>query len=471
MKKASDIETIAEITQNWLGNRLTRLFLRFFVNRMEVLLLVYSGADIKLDFRDKIAYVFISRFLGKASKIFDIPEDELKSFLKKTYFRRAIVNVVKGIAEFGVQTPQTTAAPFLIVWDLTKKCNLRCKHCYQDSNSYTLPDELTTEEAKKIIDELADAGVVAIAFSGGEPLLRQDFFEIARYAKEKDFHISIATNATLITPKIAKELKKIVDYIEISLDGFEKTHDGFRGIPGIWKRTCQGIKNCIAAGIDTCIACTVTKWNYKEIPDFIKWVENELKPNRMIFFNFIPTRRGKDIADQDISPQERENLLKFLYSKLLDKNCPIDIFSTAPQFSRISMESIDGPVIVTHFTDRMAMQNLKGKTKSLAEFIGGCGAGRIYAALEPNGDIYPCVFIPLKIGNIRQNRFLDIWKNSEVLKKIRDRAKFKGNCGVCQYRNICGGCRARAYGYFGDLQGPDPGCIHNIKYWDAIKGN
>ena len=472
--RADDPESVARLVESWLGSKPSRVFLKFLTrrkagkSRLELCLKKYAGMRVKLDFWDELAYKLVSAILNRALEIFQVEKRDLKKALRGTYFRRALVNVLEGIAEFGVSRPQTTAAPFLIVWDFTKRCNLKCKHCYQDSGPEALKDELTTREAKRVIDELAETGVVALAFSGGEPLLRPDFFEIAEYAKRKGFYVSIATNGTLITPKVARRLKRVVDYAEISLDGFEKTHDEFRGIPGVWKRTCEGIRNCVRAGIDTCVAVTVTKWNYRELPAFIDWVGKELKPNRMIFFNFVPTRRGKDIAKQDISPQQREKLLKLLYQKLLDPACPMDIFSTAPQYSRIAMEFAEGPAVATHFTNKAALQALRGRTKALTEFIGGCGAGRLYTALEPNGDIYPCVFIPIKIGNIRQERLKNVWKKSPILKKLRDRESFKG-CGSCKYRNICGGCRARAYGYFGDLQGPDPGCIINLKYWRKLK--
>lgn len=152
--------------------------------------------------------------------------------------------------------------------------------------------------------------------------------------------------------------------------------------------------------------------------------------------------------------------MKFLYSKLIDRSCPLDVFSTSPQYAVSATEFKDGLSIPTHFANKKALEMLKGKAKSLSEFIGGCGAGRLYCGLEPNGDIQPCVFIPIKIGNIREQTLKDIWQNSPVLEKMRNREKFEG-CGECEHRYICGGCRARAYGYFGDVAGPDPGCSKN----------
>jgi len=299
-------------------------------------------------------------------------------------------------------------------------------------------------------------------------LARKDFFEIAKYAAEKEFYVSVASNGVLITEEVAQKMKEAgVQYVEVSLDGFEKTHDEFRGIAGAWKRAVEGIKNCVGAGLDTCVATTATHYNLKEIPELVEFIEKELHAKRFIVFNFIPVSRGKEIADQDLTPKEREELLDFLYSKLIDNSSKLDTFSTAPQYAVTSHKFAFGPVVATHFTNRVAMEMLKGRTKSLTEFIGGCGAGRLYCGIEPNGDIEPCVFIPIKLGNIREQSLVDVWRNSPILKQIRSRDAFEG-CGECEYKYICGGCRARAYAYFNDLQAPDPGCSINEKYWKRL---
>jgi radical SAM protein with 4Fe4S-binding SPASM domain len=470
-----EADVVANTVNKWLGNPFSRLMLRVVSgrgrhgNRLELALRNYIGEDVRQDFRGRIANRTVRFAIKKGSKSFGVSDKEMKKSLKSPVVRRGIANILEGIARYGVQRPQTCAAPFLIVWDFTHRCNLRCSHCYQDSDSREMPNELTTEEAKRVIDQFEEAGVVAIAFSGGEPLMRRDFFELAGYASKKGFYVTLASNGTLITRDVARKIKKAgVEYAEISLDGFEKTHDRFRGIPGMWRKACRGIRNCVEEGLDTCVAVTVTKWNLKEIPELIDFVEKDLKARKIMFFNFIPTRRGKEIAKQDITPQEREELLKFLYSKLIDKKCRLSVFSTAPQYSRVAKEYAEGPTVATHFTNRQAIKLLSGRTRTLAEFIGGCGCGRLYAALEPNGDVFPCVFLPLKIGNIREEGLRDMWDNSKVLKRLRDRDGLKG-CGKCEHRFICGGCRARAYGYFGDLQGPDPGCIRNLEYWKELK--
>jgi len=469
--------TIAEI-RRWFDNPLVKTFLSNALknNGKDEKLIIEEALD-NLVFGAKCGLTcrFYSWVIGvilkKSAKTFGTNPEEVLKNLKEPVFRRGIVNVLEGIANFGVQTPQTTAAPFLVVWQLTNICNLRCKHCYASASSQVMPDELTTDEAKNLIDELARTGVVAIAFSGGEPLMRKDFFELATYAKEKDFYVSVATNGTLIKPKIARKLKECVNYVEISLDGMKETHESFRGIPGIFNKTLKGIKNSVKEGLDVCIAPTITKFNLNEIPEILE-LGKKLGVNRFIAFNFIPTGRGKEIVNQDITPEEREKLLNFLYSKLLDKNYP-DIFSTAPQYSRIAIkaaqENSEAEVLPTHFAGKEAREALKGKTQVLSDFIGGCGCGRIYCCIQPNGDIWPCVFMPIKLGNVRKNKFKDVWLGNLILKDLRDRSKLEGHCKVCNFRNVCGGCRARAYGYFKDIHAPDPGCIYNKKYWDELK--
>jgi len=469
-----EADLVANTVKTWLGNPISRSLLRWVSKRtekgskLESALKKYIGEREKLSFQEKLAYTVVKLALDKSLESFGVSKEQLVESLRNPTVRRGIANVLEGIGYYGVQRPQTTAAPFLVVWNFTKQCNLKCKHCYENAGPKPAPDELTTEEAKKAIDDFESAGVVAISFSGGEPLARKDFLEVAKYAADKEFYVSVASNGTLITKTVAQKMREAgVQYVEISLDGFEETHDEFRGMPGAWKRAVEGIKNCVEVDLDTGVATTATHYNLKEIPKLIEFVENELHVKRFIVFNFIPVNRGKEIADQDLTPKEREELLDFLYSKLIDSNRKLDVFSTAPQYAVTSYKFAFGPMVATHFMNRDALEMLKGRTKSLTEFIGGCGAGRLYCGMEPNGDIVPCVFIPVKVGNIREKSLVKIWRESTVLKQIRNRDVFKG-CGECQYKYICGGCRARAYAYFNDLQGPDPGCSFNQKYWEKI---
>ncbi len=394
-------------------------------------------------------------------RIFNMDQKDVMNALKTPYFRKGLVNILGGIGMYGVTKPYRTPAPFLVVWNYTNLCNLRCKHCYQHAGKQS-QDELTTDERLAIIDQLDENNVSALAFSGGEPLMCSDIFQVARYAHEKGIYISIATNGTLLTRENVARLKKAgVGYVEVSLDGAtEESHERFRGIRGCFEKTIEGIKNSVKAGIYTCIATTATKHNIKEIPEIVE-LAKRLGVKRVIIFNFIPAGRGKEITHLDLSPEEREDLLKYLYEELTRGE--IETLCTAPQYSRVCLQQSlikkSNVLSSAHF----AVADFHGRAKQLADFLGGCGAGRLYCAIQPNGLVTPCVFMPIVTGDLRRQSLREIWLKSKVMRDLRDREKLKGGCGICRYKYICGGCRARAYAYHGDYLAPDPGCIRRIE--------
>jgi len=181
--------------------------------------------------------------------------------------------------------------------------------------------------------------------------------------------------------------------------------------------------------------------------------------NRVMVFNFIPTGRGKQIINRDLSPSQREDVLTYLHNELLKGE--IETLSTAPQFSRVCLQQSlpNNKFSLGHF----AALSSQGPAKKLADFIGGCGAGRLYCAIQPNGLVTPCVFLPIIVGDLRKESLKSIWLHSKVFNDLRDRDKLKGRCGHCQYKYICGGCRARAYAYHKDYLMPDPGCIRELE--------
>ncbi|MBS7631303.1 radical SAM protein [Candidatus Bathyarchaeota archaeon] len=393
--------------------------------------------------------------LGSAT--FGVDLETTRGSLKMPYIRNGLVNVLEGISRYGVTRPQRLAAPFLVVWNFTNACNLSCKHCYQRADKPSA-DELSTAEAKSIIDQLDELNVSSIAFSGGEPLMRRDFFEVAGYAAGKGLYVSVATNGTMLTEKNVERLRQSgVSYVEVSIDGASSdTHDSFRGTRGAFNRTIDGIRKAVNAGLFTGIATVSTRKNLYEIPEIVK-LANGLGVGRLIVFNFIPTGRGEEIVDIDLSPEQRENLLKYLYKELSSGS--MEALSTAPQYARVCLQQslAEGRDITapTHF----AAMNLPSRTRQLAEFLGGCGAGRLYCAIQPNGLVTPCVFMPIVIGDLRRQSLREIWSTSKVLRDLSDREALKGRCGRCLYKYICGGCRARAYAYYGDYLAPDLGCI------------
>ena len=249
-------------------------------------------------------------------KVLSVEKSRIKKIFQDSYVRRAIFSIVSGFFEFGFKRPIQVHAPFLVVWNFTYKCNLNCKHCYSSSGK-NKNLELSTNEALKVVDQIADFGVTSLAFSGGEPLMRKDFYEVASHAVDSGLYVSLATNGTLLTEENVNKLKRIgVHYVEVSLDGIDpKTHDFFRGKIGAFDQTLTGLKTCLEKDICTCIAVTATKNNLKEIPYIIDLAE-EIGAERFTYFNFVPTGRGKELYDQDLSPEEREELMSLLLRRI-----------------------------------------------------------------------------------------------------------------------------------------------------------
>ena len=390
----------------------------------------------------------------------NVKRKKVDQLLADPYARRAVVNLTKTFAYIGIKKPISIYAPFLVVWDFTHKCNLNCKHCYSNSGA-THETELTTREATAVVDQLADAGVTALAFSGGEPLTRNDFFEVAKHAVAQGLYVSVATNGTLVTKENVRKLKQIgVHYVEISIDGATaETHDAFRGVPGAFDKAVTGLRNCVEEDLCACIATTATKNNLEEIPAILDLAE-EIGAERFTYFNFIPTGRGKELFDQDLTPEEREKLMRYLLNRM-SKGCKTTILTTAPQLARVALQC-QGPSGTGEVTMSMAhMQTAKVSKKAvpLADFIGGCGAGRLYCSLSPQGDVHPCVFFPVNVGNLKTEKFSEVWLNSPLFNALRDRSKLKGACGKCSFKFTCGGCSARANAYYDDFLDSDPGCV------------
>ncbi|MCX6803898.1 MAG: radical SAM protein [Candidatus Diapherotrites archaeon] len=472
-KTASDnndsARQMAQMVEAVLGNPLSRDLIKFCTKRckcgrrVELALEVLSGIKPKLCPKCALASKIINYMITSITKKNNIKDSDLMACIKEPYWRRGLATTLEGIAEFGIKKPFTGSAPFLIVWNITKACNLACKHCYENTH-VKAPDELTTQEALDAVDYLAEQGLAYIAVSGGEPLMRPDFFQIAEKMKEKGIALSIATNGTLITKETAKKLKSVnCLYAQVSVDGATaKTHNSFRG-RNSFEQTLEGIKNLVAEGIIVGISCTVTRFNIREVEKEIDLAE-KIGASIFMHYNFIPVGRGTEIAKYDISPKQREELMLTLAKQ--NGKRKVTLLSTAPQYARVcSGFSIAS---LSHFDVFGTNPEMTKSSAFLADFVGGCGTGRLYLAMEPNGDIKPCVFIPIKIGNIKNRNFDKIWREDKSLLELRDRKSFKGNCGYCKFTSSCGGCRARALGYFDSLSAPDPGCVLNQKYWDKI---
>jgi len=406
--------------------------------------------------------------------------------------------MMKGIEKYGVRVPFTPAGPFEIVWNFTYQCNLKCKHCYENAGGKKRA-ELSTDEAKQVVDvlsKIAGIGLPALSFSGGEPLVRRDFFELVAYAKKRIGYISIASNGTLITRDNAKRLKDAgLGYAEISIDGATpQVHDEFRCVPGAFEKAVEGVKNCVEEGLDTCIATVLHRDNLAELNRLIELAKR--LEVRFMHFNYIPTGRAKAYVELDLTPDERFHVLETIGAEIIGlylqakeeelkygkSNVKVDkFFSTCPQYASVtkelSQEAGERFLVEAHYAAKKGIENV-------ANFLGGCGAGRLYCCLEPNGDVKPCVFFPTKkdtvLGNILKDDFEETWCNHPLLWKLRARENLEDylidgqrvGCGNCSDKYICGGCRARAYSYFnGNVQAPDIGCIHNEALWVKLVGN
>jgi radical SAM protein with 4Fe4S-binding SPASM domain len=377
---------------------------------------------------------------------------------------RALVNTVRSIGAYGLRRPQVWTAPLLAVWNFTQACNLKCRHCYQDAQR-PLADELGLSEQLAVLDHLREQDVPWVAFAGGEPLMGRNFWPVVRHAGRLGFHISVATNGTLLTRDVAERLADAgVRYVEVSVDSASAAmHDEFRGGRGYWERAVRGLDAAVATGrLRVSLAATITRLNLHELPQIIDFAVAH-GAHTFYAFNFIPTGRAADAAEIDLTPQMREEMLELLQAELHAQR--IAIMTSCPQMGRATMQHPDRGVLNTgHYGFGNARL-----VKHLVPYVGGCGAGRCYIAIQPNGLVTPCVFMPhLVIGDLRRQRLPDFWPHHPVLKTLHDRAARTGHCAVCDYQLQCGGCRARPLGYFGDLTRSDPGCIYNLPEWREV---
>jgi len=346
--------------------------------------------------------------------------------------------------------------PLVLSWNITRKCNLKCSHCYINATTKELINELTTSEAKNLIDQISEVSRPLLILSGGEPLLRADVFELIKYGVSKGLKMGLGSNGSLIDSDVAHKLKKAgLTTVSISLDSSKpELHDQFRGVTGSWKKAVNAIKVLRENNLLVQVNTTVTQQNYKEIDEIMSLAEDLRVENFHLFF-LVPTGRGVKMTD--ISPSKYEAMLKTTFAKTSKHNLNVKP-SCAPQFMRIA------------FNEGLDMR----------QWIRGCIAGLYYCRVYPDGEITPCPYLPIKLGNIREKSFKEIWFNSEFFNSLRNLKSLKGKCGYCEYNSLCGGCRARAYGltndfisYCGDLHEPselkgdylaeDPWCTYTPK--------
>jgi len=324
----------------------------------------------------------------------------------------------------------------IISWNTTNACNLNCPHCYRDA-SKALPDELTTSEAKAMLQQISEARFMIMIFSGGEPLLRDDIFELVEHARGLGLRPVFGTNGTLLNRETVKRLKESgAAAMGISLDSTDaEKHDRFRGVPGGFDKTMEGMKNCREFGLRFQIHTTVMDWNYDEIEQITDLAIESGATAHHIFF-LVPTGRAAHLASGIMKAEKYEELLERIMDR--QEEVPIELKPTcAPQFMRIAKQK------------GMKMR-----------FTRGCIAGIAYCLIGPTGNVQPCAYLDMNLGNVREMPFTEIWQNNEVFKELRT-MEYSGSCGRCDYKDVCGGCRARAaYYHKGDYMASEPWCTY-----------
>ena len=396
--------------------------------------------------------------------------------------------------------------PRLIFWEVTKGCNLRCIHCRATATELSSPTDLPTSRALDIIDQIAAYANPILILSGGEPLYRPDIFQLARYGTDKGLRVALATNGTMVTKDIARRIVDSgVKRVSISLDGADSTtHDTFRGIPGAFDAAVYGLRNLKELGMSVQINMTIARHNARQLPQVLDLARN-IGADALHTFLLVPVGCGVDIAtEQMVAPDEYEEMLNWFYDQSLEGG--IELKATcAPHYFRVARQR--------RAADRRAADSHGGNGKTAAPAIGpnemlmpgstgiaihphaagknaelsgvahghpgghpdgmnamtkGCLAGTGVCFISHEGEIYPCGYLPAIAGDLRKQSFVDIWENSVVFNELRDTDNLKGKCGCCEFRNVCMGCRARAYARTGDYLDEEPFCVYEPKS-EALK--
>ena len=344
----------------------------------------------------------------------------------------------------------------VVVWNITRRCNLKCLHCYAHARNIPFDNELTTMEGKKLIDDLAGFGVPVLLISGGEPLARKDLPELAAYAVEKGMRAVISTNGTLITPQMAGTLKKIgLSYVGISLDGMEEINDRFRGVKGAFRSALKGIENCKKAGIKVGLRFTINKINVGEIPDLFKLIEENDIP-RICFYHLVYAGRGSKLVEEDLTHEESRravDLIMDFTKKLHDQGKPKEVLTVD--------NHADGPYIYL----RLKKENPE-RAKEVLELLKmneGNNSGRGIGCISWDGEVHADQFWRhYSFGNVKDRPFSEIWTDTSdpLMNKLKEKKKYaKGKCGTCRWLDICAGnFRVRSEAVTGDVWAPDPAC-------------
>lgn len=345
----------------------------------------------------------------------------------------------------------------VVVWNSTRTCNLKCRHCYMSSDAKKYQNELTTAEAKQFIDDLADFNVPVLLFSGGEPLIRPDFFKLADYAAKKGVRPTLSTNGTLITPEVARKIKDIgVGYVGISLDGLREVNDKFRGKAGAFEAAMNGIKNCVAVDQRVGLRFTINHHNIQELENIFDFIEEE-NINRVCFYHLVYSGRGNQMMDEDVTAEESRRAMDIIIRRTRDfeeRGLKKEILTVDNHCDGVYMYL----KALQEGKDELAQQ-----IKKYISMNGGNRSGMAFAEVDPLGYVHPDQFTQHHtFGNVRERKFGDIWQDTTnpIMAGLKDRKPLlKGRCSKCKFLDNCNGnFRTRAEARTGDFWESDPSC-------------
>jgi heme b synthase len=337
----------------------------------------------------------------------------------------------------------------LVAWETTRNCNLSCAHCRASAENQQYEGELGTKAGFVLLEQIAEVGSPIVILTGGEPLLRDDIFDLARHGTDLGLRMVMAPNGTLVTEAVAEEMATAgIQRISISLDGATKErHDGFRGVDGAFEGALRGIEAAKSRGIEFQINTTISRFNYDQIPDILRLAEN-LGAVALHIFLLVPTGRGKYILDQAITAKEYEKTLNWFYDQ--KKETRLQLKATcAPHYYRILRQRAREEGVSVTFSSH-----------GLDAVSRGCLGGTGFCFISHTGIVQPCGFLDLPCGDVTRESFVRIWHDSEIFNKLRDYKQLEGKCGICEYKAVCGGCRARAYEATGDYLAEEPLCSY-----------
>ena len=337
----------------------------------------------------------------------------------------------------------------LVAWEMTRSCNLNCVHCRAAAERGPYPGELDTKKCLEILDQIAQVGKPIVILTGGEPLLRQDVFELAQQGTLLGLRMVMATNGTLVTPEIAERIKSSgIKRVSISLDGASaQEHDQFRKVPGAFDASLQSIEWLNKEGIEFQINTTVTRHNVHQVAEILDLAVNLGAVAHHIFL-LVPTGRAKDMVNQEIDALEYEKLLHWFYD--MRNQVPLHLKATcAPHYYRILRQEAHARGEKVNFD-----------TYGLDAVTRGCLGGTSFCFISHDGIVQPCGYLELNSGDLKKSSFGEVWRDSQIFKRLRDFSAYDGKCGRCEYLKFCGGCRARAYENTGDYMAEEPLCIY-----------